>query len=525
MNSLSRLYHTLSYLKPRQLLYRGYYLTRRKLGNVSLKLHTACGSKGFVLIVVKPVLRHSTLSKSCFTFLNRSHDFSSDINWNYSDQGRLWAYNLNYFDFLNQENCLMEEGLGLIRNYLAELQRRDVGLEPYPTSLRIMNWVKFLAAHQIRDEEIDSALYLQALHLMDNLEYHLLGNHLLENGFALLFAAALFPEGPFARKAEEIVVAELEEQILFDGAHFELSPMYHQIILDRLLDCINILQSNNALTHLLPLLRDKGSLMLGWLRQMATSNGEIPLLNDSAFGIAPTAPQLFSYAERLGVPTSLRPLGASGYRKIGKAGYELVADVGNIGPDYIPGHAHSDTFNFVLHVQGKPVIVDTGTSTYDVCERRLVERGTAAHNTVQLDGLEQSEVWGSFRVARRAYVRDLVEERDEISAWHDGYCRIGARHARKFHFSDHGLQINDTVISKKKYTAVARIHFHPDIEVALEGDAVVAGPVRVTFTGSDSVTLNDYQYAPQFNTLLPAKVVEIGFGSSLITNISIGSPS
>jgi uncharacterized heparinase superfamily protein len=98
---------------------------------------------------------------------------------------------------------------------------------------------------------------------MKNLEYHLLGNHLLENGFALLFAAVLFPESPLSRKAEEIIRAELGEQILADGAHFELSPMYHQIILDRLLESINILQSNNLFSQLLPVLCDKASVMLG----------------------------------------------------------------------------------------------------------------------------------------------------------------------------------------------------------------------------------------------------------------------
>lgn len=521
LNPLFRLFRTLRHLQPRQVAYRGYYLLRKRLKKSVLPEADAC-RKVKTLILVEPASRYRSLLDGSFTFLKLTHDFTNDVDWEFSDFGKLWLYNLNYFDFLNQQGTERGEGLSLIREYLSDLPNRKTGLEPYPTSLRLINWVKFLAVHQVEDEQIDQAVYCQALHLMNNLEYHLLGNHLLENGFALLFAAAIFPEGPFSRKAEEIVTAELKEQILSDGAHFELSPMYHQIILDRLLDSINILQSNSLLPDLLPLLRDKASMMLGWLQQVAISSSEIPLLNDSAFGIAPTTSQLIAYAERLGVPISVRPLGASGYRKIAKPGYEMLVDVGNIGPDYIPGHAHSDTFNFVLYVDGKPLIVDTGTSTYETCARRLVERGTAAHNTVQVDGLEQSEVWESFRVARRAYVRELQEDNDTICAWHDGYSRIGARHTRKWVFGEDTVQVLDSIASNKRHDSTARIHFHPDVDITLEGNCVVAGPLCIHFTHADSIVLGDYNYAPEFNTLVPAKMLEISFSESLITYIVIG---
>lgn len=517
-----RLFHTLRYLKARQIFYRVYYLIRKKLRKPILPLsEVCCAAKVFSLVLVEPVPRQHSLSGRCFTFLNRAHDFSPEIDWDFSCYGKLWTYNLNYFDFLNQQGADKDEGLQLIREYLIDLPNRANGLEPYPTSLRIINWVKFLVRHQIQDEQINQAIYRQALHLLNNLEYHLLGNHLLENGFALLFAACLFPEGPFSLKVEEILHAELGEQILSDGSHFELSPMYHQIILDRLLDGVNLLQTNRLLPNLLPLLRDKASIMLGWLQQMTLANGEIPLVNDSAFGIASTTSQLMAYAGRLGVATLVCPLVVSGYRKIAKSSYEMLIDVGKIGPDYLPGHAHSDTFNFVLSVQGRSLIVDTGTSTYETSARRLLERSTAAHNTVQVDGLEQSEVWGSFRVARRAKVRELEEGDDVIRGWHDGYCRVGARHTREFEFTDESVRIYDFIKSAKKHDSIARIHFHPDVEVALEGDFIVAGAARISFSHSDSVILREYSYAPEFNTLVPAKMVEVRFFDSLVTLIAI----
>ena len=210
MNSLSRLFHTLRHLKPRQIFYWGYYLVRKKLRKPTLPVAGVCrDAKAFSLLLLEPVVRYSSLSGASFTFLNRAHGFPEEIDWDFSDFGKLWTYNLNYCDFLNQQDMEREEGLRLIGEYLSDLPNRTNGLEPYLTSLRIINWVKFLARHQIRDEEIE-----QALHLMNNLEYHLLGNHLLENGFALLFAAVIFPEGPFSRKAEEILRTELREQIL-----------------------------------------------------------------------------------------------------------------------------------------------------------------------------------------------------------------------------------------------------------------------------------------------------------------------
>jgi uncharacterized heparinase superfamily protein len=515
---LQLLFETLRHVKPRQVIYRGYYFVRKRIGSQALPSLTGA-PEGKRLGLVSPIFRNRSMAGTAFTFLNRAHDFRDQIDWNFPEYGKLWCYNLNYFDFLNQEGMEKETGAALTSDFMEQAGPGSVGWEPYPTSLRIINWIKFICRHDIRDRSIDESLYHQALHLCRNLEYHLLGNHLLENGFALLIAACHFDDAQLHAKARKILEAELAEQLLPDGGHFELSAMYHQILLDRLLDCINILGSAGPDNDLLKFLRQKASAMLGWLGRMTFRNGDIPLVNDAAFGIAPTTAELMAYAERLGVPTMTRPLRESGYRKIDRGTYELLLDVGNIGPDYIPGHAHSDTFSFVLYRDGRPLIVDTGTSTYETCDRRLVERRTAAHNTVQMDGREQSEVWGSFRVARRAYVRNLKESEDSISAWHTGYERIGARHAREFAFSDREIVIRDTVTSRKDHACRAFLHFHPDVQVTLEADRVVADDISVTFSGAAEIALDEYLYAPQFNVLVPGKVVIVSFSLELVTTI------
>jgi hypothetical protein len=158
---------------------------------------------------------------------------------------------------------------------------------------------------------------------MDNLEYHLLGNHLLENGFSLLFGAYYFHNNNFYYKSKKILLEQLEEQILNDGGHFELSPMYHQIMLFRVLDAINLIKNNSWQNHeLLNFLIKKAELMLSWIDAVSYENGDIPMFNDSAHNIAPSTKDLFDYAERLGVRIGKISLNESGYRKCRLYHYE-----------------------------------------------------------------------------------------------------------------------------------------------------------------------------------------------------------
>ena len=510
---LVRLFHTIRYLKAKQIYYRLYYLLRnryRGMRKFSYPLHTEAA--GHPLNLQKSIDAPASFERGQFRFLNRAKRFDDEIDWNFPDYGKLWTYNLNYFDFLHQPAMGREEGLGLIEVYIGHMDGVKDGLEPFPISLRGINWIKFLSKHDIRNQTVDASLRAQYAILMDNLEYHLLGNHLLENGFSLLFGAYYFRDESLYAKAKEILTKELHEQVLDDGAHFELSPMYHQIMLFRVLDCINLVKNNEwKARELLGLLSDKASVMLGWLENITFPDGTTPLLNDSAYGIAPEPSQLTEYGASLGIETRNLPLSASGYRVRETDRYKIIVDVGNIGPDYIPGHAHSDTFSFVLYAGGKPLIVDTGTSTYETNERRTAERGTAAHNTVMLDGLEQSEVWGGFRVARRARVYDLTEDEASIKARHDGYrSRLGAIHERKFVFNENSIKITDNIVSGRSHDARFRIHFHPDIEPRIEKNRIVCGDAAVIVTNAD-ITLSHYLYAPEFNTLKKASVLEMSF--------------
>jgi len=515
-----RLLRTIQYLKFVQIRYRVYYLIRKKLKMDKPSKSTQYLENNNEVSLLDSISSQKSLKNFEFTFLNFRHDFVGKTDWNLSVYGKLWTYNLTYFDFLHQENISKEEGLYLINDFLQQFDGLKDALEPFPISLRGINWIKFLSKYDIQNKQIDYSLFLQYNLLMHNLEYHLLGNHLLENAFSLLFGSYYFKNETFYLKAKRLLIAELNEQVLDDGAHFELTPMYHQIMLFRVFDCINLVENNSWKNReLLSFLKQKASLMLGWLNVVTFKNGDIPLFNDSANKIAPTTAELNKYANRLKIKEKKLKLESSGYRKFQQNRYELIVDVGNIGPDYIPGHAHSDTFNFELYIDEKPIIIDTGISTYETNNRRTLERSTDSHNTVMLENKNQSEVWGGFRVAQRARIIQLKETENSIEATHDGYKSMGTYHKRKFIIKEEHIFIED-FIEGETLEASAYIHFHPDVTVIVQEKTVLVNNFILEFE-TNNIELEEYSFAPEFNKLEKAKKIKINFTKSLKMEIRI----
>ena len=498
MSKIVLLLHTLRYLKLKQIYYRIYYALRNRFFKIKIGNSVICTSRQ--LNWKHGITAPNSFNSGAFTFLNLEYKFE-EIDWNYSVYGKLWTYNLNYFDFLNQENISKKDGLTLIYNYIKSESNLKDGLEPYPTSLRLINWIKFICKHQIQDEKIDIMLTKHLSLLNKNLEYHLLGNHLLENAFALLFGAYYFGDESIYRTSKKLLKSELNEQILYDGGHFELSPMYHQLLLTRLLDCINLVDNNRwKEDNLLKVMKEKAERMLGWLNEMTYHNGQIPLVNDSAYGIVACSKQVFDYANNLKLKTHHSSLLDSGYRKWNEGHAELLMDIGQIGPDYIPGHAHADTFNFEFLYKGRPIIVDTGISTYEKNSKRQLERSTESHNTIRLDGKNSSEIWGGFRVAHRANIISFKEEKNKIVATHDGYKRIGAFHTRSFTKLDQKIIIEDIIESKKSHQIESFLHFHPDCNISIEdGKIKVDSDIKIVFKSHRNLIVEEYDFPFGYN--------------------------
>ncbi|QKF66499.1 heparinase II/III family protein [Arcobacter venerupis] len=509
MDKYIRLFNTIKYLKYTQIYYRLFYFVRSRFRKITrFKYKFEKESNSIALKLINSCEYYSSYKDNEFNMLNLSKKFYDRKDWNYGDYGKLWTYNLTYFEYLKEK-----EDVNLIYDFIENIERIKDGLEPFPISLRGINWIKFLIKHEIKDKKIDYSLYAQYYMLLDNLEYHLLGNHLLENGFSLLFGAYYFQDEVLYKKAKEILEKELEEQILDDGAHFELSPMYHQLMLFRVLDCINLVQNNSLKEQeLLECLEEKASLMLGWLENISYEYGEIPLLNDSANKITPTSVELFDYSLRLNLKIVVKDLNQSGYRKRKKEKYECIVDVGKVGANYIPGHAHADSFNFELYIKNKPFIVDTGLSTYNIGKQRDYERSTKSHNTVEINSENSSEVWGGFRVANRANIVEFIEKEDFIKATHDGYKKkFSILHTREWKFEEDKIIIEDSL--NKECNAIARLHFYSDVTENEILEKIDLGNLQYK--------IETYNYAPEFNKTLKALVLEISFEKKLKVEINL----
>ncbi|EDO26641.1 predicted protein [Nematostella vectensis] len=273
--------------------------------------------------------------------------------------------------------------------------------------------------------------------------------------------------------------------------------------------------------HTKRLLKVKASLMLSWLSQIKYKNGAIPMVNDSSYGITVTTKEIFEYAEKLNINKNIIPLRDSGYRKIVNGNYELFIDVGDVGPDFQPGHAHSDTFNFELYYDKKPIIVDTGISTYEKNERRHLERVTSSHNTVKIGTYEQSQVWGGFRVGKRAKIVKLIEEPRSIIAVHDGYKDIGFLHTRSFKWTEDSVIIQDNISKETSGEAKAYFHFAENIDFTIKRNKVLLDGIQFIFEGVITITSEKYLLAKGFNQTTEALKLIVTFNQKLITKISL----
>lgn len=458
-------------------------------------------------------------------------DVSSAEDWNDSRRPRLWNYNLHYFDDLNATNApaRREWHANLIARWIIENPAtQGVGWESYPLSIRIVNWIKWgLAGNQLEAPVLRS-LATQVRYLARRIEWHLLGNHLFSNAKALVMAGCFFDGAEadlWLEKGMSILLQEIPEQILPDGGHFERSTMYHALAFEDLMDLMNMSMAYPETFGLwarhIAGWQDKLVSMATWLRTMCHPDGEIAFFNDAAIGIAPCPAALFGYAERLGIDRTpsqqdLVKLEDSGYIRVSLGDAVLIADLAPLGPEYLPAHGHADTLCYELSINGRRVIVNSGTSLYAVGPERDWERSTGAHNTVEIDGENSSETWGGFRVARRARPLLINVSRDansiSIEGAHDGYCRLSGSpiHHRRWKMSAGRLEVFDEVRGGFS-RAVSRVYFSPDCDVQQAGNEGVAilGSTEVVWIASGEFGIGPSSWRPEFGKWKPNKVLEI----------------
>lgn len=452
-------------------------------------------------------------------FLNLAHAFSPDaIDWNFAQYGKLWTYHLTYFGWLERV-----EDPGLTRLMMLDYCRRagaeSVGAEPYTASRRIQHWIGAILRHSVRDAEILERLYADAWRVAQLPEYHLQANHLLQNGFAVYAAALFFNNEKLYRVAKRILTSELHRQFLADGGHIERSASYTADLCARAIWCLHLerhVQRFDSDTLMARLRLVTGG-MLSWLESYAFTDESLASIGDSSPDMMPTLRAVREAAAAVGIHPEAQTLNQSGYRKVRGETWEAVINVGAPSPAYQPGHSHADVLTFCIHANGKPLVVDTGVSTYERSPRRAYERNSEAHNGVVVNGKNSSDVWASFRVGHRANVVMLEESATNIVVTHDGYRQNEIEITRTFDWrAGHVFRVADQLVGTTSADIACYIHFHPDVYITQVDEYTwCADLATISFDGMKAVGSETYQWAAGFNLLRPATRLRcVPFGKS-----------
>jgi hypothetical protein len=108
--------------------------------------------------------------------------------------------------------------------------------------------------------------------------------------------------------------------------------------------------------------------------------------------------------------------------------FRVTFDCGPLGYNRIAGHGHADALSVLVSWGGVPLLVDPGTYCYNAePEYRHFFRGTRAHNTLVVDGNDQSEYGASFLWLRSVECTVVIEPDAtprSVHACHDGYTRL-----------------------------------------------------------------------------------------------------
>ncbi len=445
--------------------------------------------------------------------------------WSVAEASHLWNFNLHYFEYcvplavryaVGGAREDVDQFKRLVLTWIAacEYPRGDAW-HPYTISLRLINWFicldlfgDALAEDAVFMEALGRSMYRQCRHLLENQEKHLLANHYFENLKTLVVCALVFGENDVLAQVERDFLAQLDEQILPDGVHYERSMMYHKLILEGLLRVE--LAYRSAGKQAPTKVAEKVKQMLDAMASIEKGMGKIPFFNDSADGVAKECGPL---SEACHVVYGYEPDDSkivfpdSGFYKLYNGDAALVFFAGEPGPSYMLGHAHCDLLSFELSVGGKPAIVNSGTYAYQ-SELRPYFRSTAAHNTATIDGEEQMECWAEHRVARGA--RDVqVEEADgrQIVATCRNYR--GHLHRRRIALGGGKLTVEDIAEGS---TSVLMQHFH------------IAAPDLVSVTPSKNCFLNKTEsgLSDSFGSIRTIPAVEVSCDGRVVCDIYYG---
>ncbi len=540
MNKLLLYFKTIRKLKSSQIVWRILYsvrklLFRKKILPVRLflgKIPSSFPKKLPVLsanFLLDQKFSESELLSGKLRFLNEEISYRTFIDWKDENKSKLWRYNLHYFDYLPIlanyfKNSGDKSSLNRIKQLLDSWIKnnqpvRGDGWEPYPLSLRIVNWIKtilILSGNIPNEEQIFKSLCFQCSFLNKSVEYHLGGNHIVKNGKALVFGGVFFGREKWLKRGMAILEKGLKEQILNDGGHFERSPSYHGIVLEDYLDVVNILGGKKDWSEQL-------EKMMSFLVNMSHNDNCPALFNDSSIHGQATTNSLQNYffkltATKLINSSDIFNYPESGYYGEGSNQSKLIIDCGPFTAENLPAHGHCDILSLEFSYKGERMIVDSGNYDYEQSEMRNYCRSTKAHNTVAVGNYEQHELWSVFRAASLSKPNKCkVEYSDNIYSFSGSYSHYSGdySHFRQVLYCESiFLAIKDVIKSKKELPMTAFLHFSDktsDFTVKQDKISFVCNhqPMELKTGNNIKLKLTSEWYCPDFGVKIKKPVVEI----------------
>lgn len=488
MNRLLQYSHTIKYLKLSQILWRLWISVHKRLYRC----------KSYPDIKFNNNLH---LKASEFTSDNKNsiNIFGTNVepmavDWNSSGNTKLWCYHLHYFDYLAAFD--RDPGIDLINSWI---QNNPVGMgagwEPYPISLRTVNWIKFIIQHRIQaDSDIIRSLQTQMYYLYAFREKHLLANHYFKNLVAILYLGYFLGNNKLIKWSVNEIKVQIKEQSVH-GLHYEFSPTYHALFTKDLIDIYNLLKSNNLEIELQEKVNPVIINALNWAYYLFRYGGYVSA-GDVNYEGCPGYDELIKQYESIsGDVFETQTVNQLDYFPVMEhMDFEIMLLNAPFNPSYNPAHSHCDKLSVLLWYDGIPILVDTGNFSYEKSEERDFARSVEAHNTLQIDKLQQAECWDVFRIGRRGKVSDTKIFSDKMQAT---YQYKNYYHNRYISKIDNGILITDNIECHGPHNYRLYFHINPDLNFILENNIVNFNKLDVAIKFPDAkVTSIETDYYP-----------------------------
>jgi hypothetical protein len=388
-------------------------------------------------------------------------------------------------------------------------------------------------------------------------------NHLIGEAAALYIGSVTWPHWPETKawraQAKAILEREALAQNAPDGVNREQAVSYQQFVFDFLLLALLAGKANGE--RFSPQYEARLEAMLDYVASIMDCGGNVPMFGDADDGfvlklipgrdvnvyksllaagsilfnrgdfklkagalddktrwlLGPEADGWFAAidAEKTRLPVR-QQFGEGGYYVLGcefetKSEIRVVADAGPLGYQSIAAHGHADALSFTLSAGGRELLVDPGTYAYHTQPRwRAYFRGTSAHNTIRIDGLDQSEPGGNFMWLRKARAGCSLwlssSQKDCFEGWHDGYLRLEdpVKHRRLIEL-DKGarrLIVEDTLEMEDEHHVELLFHCSEDCSVSADGGGYLVAregvSARITLPPDGAATVYQGSLSPIF---------------------------